>query len=403
MLRIALIAGLLAPVALAKDADTEAARAFIATLQFGNTIQNGDVTFVPIETTGTPVDPGVAPLWGNAKASFAEPEFPRRQYDIVVRNDGDTPLFLPGGTVLVGGGIDRMVRHDHLIAANGSAEIRSLPAASVSDRRRPPVPFELSPVLAPLYLRAQADFSGTNSLVPNFVAKWIDFRNEGDKRKSLAAFTDSKALREYALGTKAKLNTMPESLGRPMVLGGVSAIHGRMQAMGVYGNNELLAASFPALAKGATYAAAALAIRSKQVDVPLPGLGKPDERKEIVRKEAQKLLDRLKKAKFRKDKPIEGVVGSSIQIQMTDGTRGRVTVLDGKVVHLILFPRDPFRQKLYGSAIEVPDTKVDPTAPAPEAAGTSGGGGEYEDLSGDEIRFLERGRRGPRRGGGRRR
>ena len=88
-----------------------------------------------------------------------------------------------------------------------------------------------------------------------------------------------------------------------------------------------------------------------------------------MRQEAQKLLDQLQKASYRKDKTAEGEVGSSIQVRLPNGTRGRVTVLDGIVVHLILYPKDPFRQQLYGRAIDVPDVMADPDA-EPVESGT---------------------------------
>ena len=201
------------------------------------------------------------------------------------------------------------------------------------------------------------------------------------------------------LGSKEQLNALPKSLSTPNTVGAVAAIHGRIQSLAVYGTNELLAEGFPAAVKGATYAAAALAIRAKKAKIPLPGRGEPDKRKELVLQDAQKLLDMLRKATYRKDKNAEGEVGASIQVRLMDGTRGRVTVLNGIVVHLILYPKDPFRSKLYGTAIDVPEERVDPEAePAPAGSDDDGG-----DLSDDEIRFIERGRRGGRRGGGRRR
>lgn len=400
-----ILALLATTTAFAGDADIDAAKAFVKLLGLAPTLQSGDVTVVPLRHDGGTVAPKVVPLWKSKKTSFAEPEFPRRRYDVMVSNGGDTALYLSGGTVLVGGKIDRLVRHDHLIAPGASCEIRTLPAASSADTRKSPTPFEVSPVLAPLYLRAQAEFGGSNSLVPNFVAKWIEFRNEGDKRKSLDAIVASTTLREYVVAPAQKLETLPEALNKPSTVGAVSAIHGRIQSLAVYGTNELLAEGFPPAVKGATYAAAAIAIRSKVAKIPLPGRGEPDKRKELVRQDAQKLLDMLQKATYRKDKKEEGEVGASIQIRLMDGTRGRVTVLDGAVVHLILYPKDPFRQQLYGRAIDVPDEKADPEAEPVESGDGSTGGDYGSDLSDDEKRFIGHGRRGGRagRGGGGRR
>lgn len=108
---------------------------------------------------------------------------------------------------------------------------------------------------------------------------------------------------------------------------------------------------------------------------------------------AEKLLEHLKKARFKSVKLSEGEDRSSLEVRLTDGTKGRVTLAAGTVVHLALDPKDPFRQELYGRAIEVPDEKADPQAVEEES-----GGGE---LSDDEVRFVDRVRRGPR--GGRRR
>lgn len=389
--------------AFAGDAKTDiaTAKAFIKSLELGATLQNGDVTVVPLIRSADSTAPKLSSLWLSKGIGFSEPEFPRHKYDLTVHNDSTRPLYLPGGTVIVGGKIDRLVRRDHLIAPGASVEIRTLPAASSADTRKEPTPLANSIVLAPLYLRSKAEFGGSNSLVPSFVAKWVDFRNEGDKRMSLAAFVESKSLREYIIGTPAQLNKLPASLASPQIVGGVSALHGRLQSLTAFGSNSLLASEFPPAVKGATYAAAALAIRSKSAGIPLPGIGEPAKRKELVFAEATKLLKKLQTATYRADKMEEGEVGTAIQIRLSDGSRGRINVLDGSVVHLILYPRDPFRDKLYGRSIVVPETPADPNK-VPEKGNVGGGSsnGDSDTLSDDEIRFLNRGRHG-RRGGGR--
>jgi hypothetical protein len=384
-------------------ADIATAKAFIASLELGPTLQNGDVTVVPLLRSGAANAPELTSLWMSKGVSFSEPEFPRHRYNLVVSNDSSRPLYLPGGTVVVGGKIDRLVRRDHLIAPGASVEIRTLPAASSADTRKEPTQLVLSPVLAPLYIRSKAEFGGSNSLVPSFVAKWVEFRNEGDDRLSLAAFVESKSLREYIIATPAKLNKLPDGLTTPQTVGGIAALHGRLQSLTAFGSNEILASEFPPAVKGATYAAAALAIRSKVAGIPLPGIGDPAKRKEIVHEEATKLLKKLQKATYRADKTEEGEVGSAIQLRLSDGTRGRINVLNGSVVHLVLYPRDPFRDKLYGRTIQVPDTKADPNA-EPDKGGSSGGSsGSSTETSDYEDNFIDRGRRGGRRGGGRRR
>ena len=85
----------------AGDADIDAAKAFVQTLQLAPTLQSGDVTIVPLTREGAPVAPKVVPLWQSKKTSFDEPEFPRRRYDVMVTNGGDTVNLHQGDNTLM--------------------------------------------------------------------------------------------------------------------------------------------------------------------------------------------------------------------------------------------------------------------------------------------------------------
>jgi hypothetical protein len=356
-LGIALCAWLAALPAAAQEGSPNFAQVVVSRLELGEPIRTDQAILFPLVLADAPGEVGVDPL--GKDVTFAEPDGGTRRHDVRIRNGGARPVLVLGGTILEGGVRDRLIATDCLVPAGGEATVRAVPAASSSDVRKEPAPFTVCPSLAPLYLRRQAEFSSSESLVPTFVARWIDFRNDGDKRNSLVAICESNELMEYSLRSRERAAALPAGLEGQTVVGGIGAIRGRIQAVTLFGSNDLVAANFDAFARSAMFGAAAIEIRAKAAGVPLPGQGDPEKTFEAVKKAAGELLLKLKAASYERDATPAGAAGDVLVVKLGGGRRGRAVGLGGKLVHLSLYPYDPVEGRLYSGAVD-PDAKPEP-------------------------------------------
>ena len=358
--------------ALAKEKPPSFVHAMLDRVELGEPLQGNVVILFPLVLKDADANPGVVSQFGGPGV-FEEPEFPDHRYDVLAKNGGDKPMLIVGGTVLVGGERDRLLRHDVILPAGGEALMSAFPAASTDGIRKDAIPFQMAASLAPVYLRKEANFGGNSNMVPLFVSRNLEFRNEGDDRKSLAAIGGSDLLQSWTAEARGQLETeMKDVENRGRIVGFISSMRGRIQGLELYGSRDLLQAAGPAYLLGATYSAAAVAIQAEKKKIPLPGMEDPAKNLENVTALAKKLLDDLRKARLKNDKSYpEGAVGERVQIQLSDRTRGRAVALDGTLVHLAVYPFDPFESRLYGSAIQLPPPVAD--------AGNSGDGEDGED------------------------
>jgi hypothetical protein len=251
--------------------------------------------------------------------------------------------------------------------------------------------------LAPSYLRKRAQFGGTASMVPNFVDNFLEFRNEGDERASLAAINDSTLLEKYCAACHQSLDEFPMPREGRRVLGFVAAIRGRIQALEVFGSSELLQKAFEHILKGHTFAAAAVELRAKKAGIPIPGRDDPEKTLKVVVEDANELLKSLQRATYREDDVEDDAAGEALLLRTPGGTRGRALGLGGNLVHLTIFPHDPFEHALYSHDLEPPDEDIlsDPSSPGVEELTRRSGPGRR--LTEAEQRLLDRLRQ---RGGG---
>ena len=371
-------------------------------IQLGEGVQANQVTIFPLVLEGAPEALGVIPSTKTEKLSIRESDKKTPRYAVDVMNGEADPVLLLGGTVFEGGKRDRLVQRDYILPPGQTITIRTMPAASTSDKRKEAIPFVTSNVLAPPYLQEQALYGANASLVPIFVTHFLEFRNEGDKRKSLIAINESTLLTQYCLVCHRTLAAFPQPKEqRTLVVGGISAVRGRIQSLVIFGNNELLRAWFEPMLKGHSFAAAAIELRAKKAKLPLPGDDDPEATLAAVKEESERLLERLMVAKYKKDELGEGELGEAFTFRTGGGSRGRVVGLDGKVVHLVVFPDDPFERQLYSRFLKVPDpaTQSDPEREGiTELARRASMPGRR--LTEAEKRLLERLRKGLRQGSG---
>ncbi len=368
-------------------ADATFAHAALAEVELGTPIQSDLAILIPL-VRKKPVEPvDVVTQWAADGLVFEESTFPSRPYGVEARNAGPRPVLVHGGTVLVGGRRDRLLRHSVILAPGEGAELEALPAESADHARRDPVPFAMASSLAPVYLRRRADFGGSRGLVGTFVARNLEFRNPGDSRRSLAAIGASRRLQETSHKTRASLAaTLAARPDEGVVVGGISAIRGRLQALTLYGTPELLRASASAYLLGETYSAAAIAIQAERHGIPRAGGTDPERTLEIVVRRARELLERLRQARFKSDPAHpNGAHGECLVIQLADGSRGHAIGHAGRLVHLTVYAHDPFESAYYGSSISLEDEglRSDPERPGQaeleRRAGQGGRLSEYEE------------------------
>ena len=263
---------LVAALPAAADVDNFVEAAF-ARLRLGEPMQSDLLILIPlIDDEASDKPPAVRPDGVASKLAFAEPAWPERRYDVEVRNGEDEPVLLLGGTILVGGKLDRMVPRDVLLPAGSTLEIRMLPADYQRRYRGKPAPFKRHSTVAPVYLRERAITNPHRNLVPTFVSHFLEFRPEGDDRLSLAAIGESPALAGFCAACHTALAKFPD-IADKRVVGFVTAIRGRVYSAEVFGDNTLLRTYFTPLLHAHAYAAAAIKLRAKRVGFPLPDSG----------------------------------------------------------------------------------------------------------------------------------
>jgi len=342
--------------AVAKDEAGGFARSFLADVSIGNALQGDIVILLPLVVRDAPEKPAVATQWAAEGLSFAEPEMRAERYSVEIRNAGPKPVLVLGGTVLIGGHRDRMLRSATIVDPGTAAEVDALAAEAADLMRKEASAFQMARSLAPIYLRRKADLGSESGLVAGFVSRNLEFRNPGDDRRSLAAIGTSKKLQDLTAEARQKLqNALHGFDPGGVVVGTIVAYRGRVQGLTLYGHPDFVKEASAAYLLGATYSAAAVALQAERKNVPVPGKDDAAKTLEIVKEEAAKLLDRLREARFKTEAPPDGATGDYVRIQLSDGTRGRAVGLDGRLVHLAVYPHDPFESAYYGSSIKLPD------------------------------------------------
>ncbi|MDF1700227.1 MAG: hypothetical protein P1V36_03625 [Planctomycetota bacterium] len=139
----------------------------------------------------------------------------------------------------------------------------------------------------------------------------------------------------------------------------ILALRGRLQSLVVFGDRAVADGYHGAYLLGATYSAAAIQIQAAKKKVPMPGKDDPAKTLALVTKDAHKLLERVQKARYKDDRTNpEGAAGARHLMQLQGGARGRCVGIDGKLVHMSVYPHDPFSSAFYGSKIEMPTETI---------------------------------------------
>ena len=354
LLALALVLALGAPAAIAKDNAPDPIKSFLDGLTIGEGIATAEVIIFPVMAAEKPAKLEIRPSTWSENVGFNEPEFPKRRFNVNVANNEPGMLLMLGGTILGGGHRDRVIPQDVLVPAGARVEIETIAAAPSGDHRKEALPFRLGSALAPPYIRERAEFSPTNTLVPNFASHFLDFRNEGDKRKSLSAINASDKLTKLCLPCHEALAKFPVAEGG-RVVGVITAVRGRIGSLELFGDNRLLKAWFEPLLKSHTFAAAAIAVKAKKLRVPLPTDDNADQTMEKLQKDAQKLLERVQKARFKEGDTPKNGAGQYWIFRTSNSTRGAATVLDDRLIHMAVFPYEPFENALFGRRVKAPN------------------------------------------------
>jgi hypothetical protein len=341
----------------ADEAPGKEAKNFLAAMlervTLGDPMQSGPLVLVPLVVDKAPELPAVAPGLGAAGLKFREAAWPKLRFNVELENSDEQPLLVLGGSILVGGRLDRMAPRDLIVPPGKTLEVHMLPAEYQQRYRSKPQPFKEHFTLAPSYLRERAFANPYRNLVPTFVSHFLEFRPAGDDRLSLAAVDQSPALAKYCVDCQAGLAKFPDIAGQ-RVVGFITAVRGQVHSAELFGHNSLLKAYFEPLIRAHTYAAAAIELRAKRIGFPLPkseadALGK-------ARQMAGDLLAKLKtKLRYRDGDVPTGTAGEALLFKV-GGTSGYALGYGGRLVHASVFPYDPFERRLYARPVVPPDT-----------------------------------------------
>jgi hypothetical protein len=289
--------------------------------------------------------------------TFAEPEFPARRYNLEIGNAGAGTVLMLGGGVVVGGRLDRLIESSILLPSKSRVEVEVLPAEYPRDRRAEAKPFRLlhstGGGLAPPFLRERAIYDPSRLLVPVFVSHFLAFREKGDKRRSLAAIDDASALNDFCIACQRGLASVPD-LAEKRVVGMVVAVRGRIQTIELFGSNALFRSYFAPLLRSQVYAAAVVELRAKELGMPVPREGDANRAVRAARERAEKTLAGLRaRVRTRQIRRPSGTTGESLLVRIA-GATGHAAILDGRLVHTVVFPANPFEEALFSRELKPP-------------------------------------------------
>lgn len=337
-----------APAAAPKAEEVVAAS--LGALKLGEGLVADQVILFPLILATPPPVLEIAPALGGATVTFEEPAAGTER--VKVKNVAPKAALLLAGTVLEGGLRDRVVREDVLLPAGATVEVPTVPGSMSTDRRKEPKPFKVADFLAPPYLRDSALFrSGSASITSKFISHFLEFRNEGDKRRSLAAVGGSDTLAEYCLPCQRSMAQWPDKREAGFVVGGIAVVRGRVQALDTFATNALLVGWFSPLLKSLSFPAAAIELRAKKAGVPLPGGDDPKAVLDAATAAAKALAAGLSKATLARRELPAGAAGELFTVTLPDGERGTALVAEGALLHLSLYPRDAFEYGLYAQPL----------------------------------------------------
>lgn len=338
-----------APAPAAKPEDVVTAS--LGALKLGEGLVAHQVILFPLILETPPPVLELVPALGGAAIAVEEPASGGVD-KVKVKNVAAKAALLLAGTVLEGGLRDRVVREDVLLPAGASADVVTVPGSMSTDRRKEPKPFKVADFLAPPYLRDSALFRASSaSITSKFISHFLEFRNEGDKRRSLAAIGGSDTLAEYCLPCQRSMAQWPDKREAGFVVGGIAVVRGRVQALDVFATNALLVGWFSPLLKSLSFPAAAIELRAKKAGVPLPGGDDPKAVLDAATAAAKALAAGLSKATLARRELPAGAVGDLFTLTLPDGERGTALVHEGVLLHVSLYPHDAFEYGLYAQPL----------------------------------------------------
>ena len=326
------------------------AQEFVAALKIGPGIQSEQVILFPLYLDEVPAPFAVHPTAGGDGIAFDEPAKPRSKESLLVKV-GPVPTLLLGGTMLEGGFRDRMVVNDHVIAPGTTLEVDALPASTTKGKRKAATPFRMLAALAPPYLREEATSSSARTLIPRFVSHFLEFRKDGDLRESFAAVVESEKLDEFCFVCRRAMASWPKAVTGASVVGGIAVVRGRVQCLELFGTNDLLAAYFESVLRSMSFAAAAVELRAQKAGVPIPGKDVPEKTLEKATIAAKELFGRLRQATYHRDASDDAKSDDAYRVNLPEGA-GRVIGFGGRLVHLSVYPNDPFEYALYNQPLD---------------------------------------------------
>jgi hypothetical protein len=352
----------------AEDEELNFLEKALSGLRLGKAMAADQIVIFPLIAEEKPESTPIVSARRSADFRITELPWPERPYDVELSNEGARPVLLLGGSNLVGGRLDRLVPRDILLPGKHQAEVETLPAEYPKDRRAKPPPFRMGDTevpavlsfrigntVAPAFLRERAAFDPSRNLVPIFVSHFLEFRNEGDTRRSLAAIDDARALAVFCLACQQAFAKFPD-IAESRVVGFMAAVRGRILVVEIFGTNDLLRSHFAPIVDALTYDAAAIELRAKKLGIPIPGRDDPERTLAVTRKAAEELLAELGRSRYRERSQPPGTFGKSFFLRNRE-SQGTALGYQDRLVHAAIYPHNPFEEALYSRPFEPPQER----------------------------------------------
>lgn len=379
-----LAALLLLPTPVAADDAAPAPFAELEQLRAGEPIVAGDVLLVPILRPAAMVDVQVTPARTAAKLRIQERAQAVTPHALDAANGGDVPVLLPAGSLLEGGTVDRLTLRTVIAAPGQTVRLPVTPAAT-SPRAKPVADgvLEPAPVHAPQFVRATARDKAHPRHVEAFMKRvGALLPDDVEMPTSLIALAQAKSLQRHCVSC-----AKPVAIEDKRVVGVATFVRGHFHALDLFGSKALYAAYEKPLLRSHAFRLMALDKRARVLGVPMYADAPKAERTKRAKVLTGAALKALATPKSWKALPeIDGTLGTSYGLETAHG-HARVLVAKERLVHVALFPRDPYGPKLFAA----------PEASAEESEADAGvrelerrRDGEGRRLTEEEKRRLER-------------
>lgn len=335
----------------------------VRTLGVGTPFSVGDLIVVPITRPDALPDANIETARRLATVAITADVTPDADA-VLVHNRTNLPVLVAGGEIFEGGTRDRLVHRSVLIAPKATLRVPAL-SASFEDR----VPAETTKLVpartwAPQYLRASSPKQPSPKRVEAFVKRMGDLLPEDAVvHPALARLARHPGIQRYCVEC-AGGDALAGRLSKPDVVGAATFVHGHLHGIDIFASHKIWRAQMRPLMRSHVFRMAALTIRARVIGMPMYDYIAPAQRAERAHTLTLAAVRELAEGRnVTSDEPLPGSMGTVWTVETSQGA-ARVLAHGDRLVHLALFPRDAYGDRLFalmpGHAESAAPPKGDP-------------------------------------------